>query len=134
MTENSKYNEYLNSSDIVLGMSGGEGWGLPEFHSVCLGKHAVILNAHGYKDWASNDTCVMVEPSENKIEAEDGVFFTKGSLFNQGNIFSWDEKDFIEGCHNAISRTKENRLNTKGIELQDKFTYAKTLDTILELM
>ncbi len=53
MQKNSLYNDYLNSANIILGMSGGEGWGLPEFQSVALGKHAVILNATGYKDWAT---------------------------------------------------------------------------------
>ena len=49
MDKNKSYNEFLNSSDIIIGMSGGEGWGLPEFQSVAIGKPSVILNAHGYK-------------------------------------------------------------------------------------
>jgi len=63
MQKNSSYNDFLNSGSIVLGMSGGEGWGLPEFQSVCLGKHAVILNATAYKEWANADNSVLVEPS-----------------------------------------------------------------------
>ena len=134
MAENSKYNEFLNAADIVLGMSGGEGWGLPEFQSVCLGKHAVILNAHAYKDWATEETCVMVEPS-GKIPSEDGMFFRKGSPFNQGEFFSWEEEDFINGCYDAIKRVKDTgRVNSKGIELQEQFTYSKTLDKILEIL
>lgn len=134
MSENSKYNEFLNSADIVLGMSGGEGWGLPEFQSVCLGKHAVVLNAHAYKDWATDETCVMVEPS-GKIPSADGVFFREGSPFNQGEFYTWEEQDFVNGCYDAIKRVKDTqRVNSKGIELQKEFTYSKTLDKILELM
>jgi hypothetical protein len=55
MNENSIYNEFLNSADIILGMSGGEGFGLPEFQSIALGKHAVLLNAHAYKTWAPSE-------------------------------------------------------------------------------
>ena len=36
MQKNSLYNDFLNSGNIVLGMSGAEGWGLPEFQSVVL--------------------------------------------------------------------------------------------------
>ncbi len=46
MKENSVYNQFLNSGNIIIGMSGGESWGLPEFHSIALGKHSVMLNAH----------------------------------------------------------------------------------------
>ena len=51
MPTNTAYNDYLNSGDIIIGMSGGEGWGLPEFHSVALGKYGIILNAHAYKEF-----------------------------------------------------------------------------------
>ena len=47
MAKNTLYNDFLNSADVILGMSGGEGWALPEFQSVAMGKHAVILNASG---------------------------------------------------------------------------------------
>ena len=50
------YNDFLNSSDIVLGMSGGM-LGLPEFQSAYLGKHAVLLNVSAYKDWAKENWC-----------------------------------------------------------------------------
>ena len=78
MHKNEMYNDFLNSSDVVLGMSGGEGWGLPEFQSACLGKHAVLLNASAYKDWANEENAVLVEPSGNAMY--DGVFFLRASL------------------------------------------------------
>ena len=101
MPQNKVYNDYLNSADIVLGMSGGEGWGLPEFHSVGLGKHAVILNATSYKEWANTDNAVMIEPS-GKTEIYDNKFFIKGAPFNQGSIFDFNEDEFIAGCEKAI--------------------------------
>ena len=63
MDKNIVYNDFLNSGDIILGMSGGEGWGLPEFHSVGMGKHAVVLNAHSYKDWADEINSVLIKES-----------------------------------------------------------------------
>ena len=134
MKENGQYNDYLNSSDIVIGMSGGEGWGLPEFQSVCLGKHAVILNAHAYKDWANNENAVLVEPSPEKASSVDNVFFVNGSPFNQGTLFDWEEEAFLDGCDKAIERVKSNRVNENGLELVEKFTYSNTLDEILKLM
>lgn len=133
MPLNKLYNDFLNSGNIIIGMSGAEGWGLPEFQSVALGKHAVILNAHAYQEWANSENSVLVEPS-GKIEAYDGVFFHKGQEFNQGNIFDFNEDDFISGCEEAIKRVEENKNNKNGEKLQQDFSLDKTLDTLLPLI
>tara|TARA_Y100000310_G_scaffold304061_1_gene342894 strand:+ start:239 stop:1327 length:1089 start_codon:yes stop_codon:yes gene_type:complete len=133
MQKNSLYNDFLNSANIILGMSGAEGWGLPEFQSVALGKHAVILNATAYKEWATEDNSVLVEPN-GKEEAYDGKFFKKGSPYNQGNIHTFDEDEFINGCEKAVERYRESPVNSEGLKIQENFTYAKTVDAIMELM
>jgi len=129
MAQNSEYNDFLNSANICIGMSGGEGWGLPEFQSVAMGKHAVILNAHGYSDWANRDNAVLVDPT-SKIDVYDNIFFKKGAEFNQGQIFDWDEDDFISACEEAIKRVEANKINEEGLKLQKDFTYSNTLDKI----
>lgn len=121
MQSNAAYNDYLNSGDIIIGMSGGEGWGLPEFHSVAMGKHGIILNAHSYKDWANEKNSILVEPN-GKIDSSDGLFFHKGSPFNQGSIFDFSEDDFLNACDLAIEKARLNRVNTAGLELQDRFS------------
>ena len=128
---NGQYNDFLNSGDIVLGMSGGEGWGLPEFQSVALGKHSVILNVSGYKGWANEENSTLVYPS-SKQEIYDGKFFVKGSHFNQGQTFLFDEEDFIEGCEKAIERVNQNKTNEAGLKLQTEFSYKRTVDMLLE--
>lgn len=130
MGQNKIYNDFLNSGNIVLGMSGGEGWGLPEFHSVAMGKHAVIMNAHGYKSWANEDNCTLVEPN-SKMEAYDGVFFHKGAPYNQGNIYDFDGSDFISACEVAIKKTESQKLNQQGLALQKEFSSEKFLQNIL---
>jgi len=133
MHKNEMYNDFLNSADIVLGMSGGEGWGLPEFQSVCMGKHAVLLNASAYKDWANEKNSVLVEPS-GKRDVYDGMFFHKGQAYNQGQIYDFDEDNFISGCEEAIKRVEASRANVEGEKLKDKFTYSKMVDAILKAM
>ena len=133
MQKNSLYNDFLNSANIVIGMSGAEGWGLPEFQSVALGKHSVILNATAYKEWANEKNSVLIDPS-GKIDSEDGMFFKKGNHFNQGKIFDFDEDQFIEGCEAAIRRYEESPINEEGLKLQDEFTYSKTVDSITNIM
>lgn len=130
MGQNKIYNDFLNSGNIVLGMSGGEGWGLPEFHSVAMGKHAVIMNAHGYKSWANEDNCTLVEPN-SKTEAYDGIFFHKGAPYNQGNIYDFDGSDFISACEVAIKKTETQKLNQQGLALQKEFSSEKFLQNIL---
>jgi glycosyltransferase involved in cell wall biosynthesis len=133
MPKNNMYNDYLNSADIIIGMSGGEGWGLPEFHSIALGKHAVILNAHSYKDWANKDNATLVEPN-GKIEAYDGMFFHKGQPFNQGNIFTFDDDEFISACEKTIEKVRINNLNSEGLKLQQEFTSEKFADNVLKII
>jgi hypothetical protein len=132
MGKNSVYNDFLNSGDIIIGMSGGEGWGLPEFQSVAMGKHSVILNANGYKSWANEKNSILVEPKAEKIPAYDGVFFNKGNAVNQGNIFDWNEDDFISACEESIKRVESDRLNKEGLELQSEFSVDKTVNILLE--
>lgn len=131
MKENAVYNDYLNSSDIVIGMSGGEGWGLPEFQSVALGKHAVILNANGYKSWATSENSTLVEPS-GKIDAYDDMFFVKGRGVNQGQIFDFDEDDFISACEATIKKVEQSRVNEAGLKIKEDFSIDKTLNIILD--
>ena len=133
MARNSMYNDFLNSGNIVIGMSGGEGWGLPEFHSIALGKHGVILDAHAYKSWANEDNAILVE-SSGETDVTDGLFFVEGEQFNQGQIFDWDEDDFLDACDEAIKRYGDNPVNEQGLKLQEKFTYSNMLDSILKIM
>lgn len=133
MQKNSMYNDFLNSGDIIIGMSGGEGWGLPEFQSIGIGKHGVILNAHSYKEWANELNSTLVEPN-GKIEAYDNMFFHKGQPFNQGNIFDFDPDDFISACEKTIEKVRANKLNSEGLKLQDKFSSDKLKNNILNIL
>jgi hypothetical protein len=130
---NEMYNDLLNNTDIVLAMSGGEGWGLPEFQCVALGKHCVGLNAHAYKDWMTEENTVLVQPS-SKIPCYDNMFFRQGDSYNQGNIFDWDDQEFINALGNVELKYKKNPINTEGLKLQEQFTYSKMVDSILEIM
>jgi len=132
MPTNELYNDYLQSNDIIIGM-GTEGWGLPEFKSVALGKHAVLLNCAGYKEWANNDNAVLVEPN-HKFEAYDGLFFHRGQPYNQGNFFGFDDQAFLSACDIAIERTRKDRVNHNGLKLQGQFTVEKTVDTLLSAL
>lgn len=129
MPKNDIYNDFLNSGDIILSMSGGEGWGLPEFQSVALGKHSVTLNASGYKGWANEKNSVLIEPTE-KIPAYDGMFFHEGQPWNQGKIYDFDENDFLNGCDEAVERFRVSKINEEGLKLQSDFSYEKTWNLI----
>jgi glycosyltransferase involved in cell wall biosynthesis len=132
MAKNHVYNDFLNSGDVVIGTSGGEGWGLPEFHSVAMGKHAVIVDAHGYKGWATEKNSVLLKVS-GKIDCYDGVFFKQGRPFSQGQIFDFNEDDLADSLDLAIARVEKDRLNAQGLKLQEEFTIDKSLDALIKL-
>lgn len=130
---NEAYNSLLNNTDIVLAMSGGEGWGLPEFQSVALGKHCLGLNAHAYKDWMNEENAVLIKPN-SKIPAYDNIFFQQGAPFNQGNIFDWNDQEFLDGLEKVEQKFINNPINEAGLKLQTQFTYSKMVGQILETM
>jgi hypothetical protein len=132
MRSNAEYNDFLNSGDIILGMSGGEGWGLPEFQSIAMGKHAVLLNAHSYKTWATPEMATFVSPS-GKLSAVDNMFFKPGEPFNQGNIFDWNEDAFISACEQAEAKVVANRVNSVGLKLQEDYSKDKFLQNVIQL-
>jgi hypothetical protein len=130
LPQNSQVNDFLNSIDIDLGgMSGAEGWNLPSFNATCLGKWSIVLNATSHKDWANKDNCILVEPSGTE-PVYDNIFFHKGADFNQGDIYTFDEQDFIAAMEKAETKCKIN--NDQGEKLKNKFTYENTLNKILE--
>jgi len=123
-----EFNLSLNVIDIDLGLSGGEGFGLPLFTTRCLNKKAVVLRAHAFEDYCSDENSVWVEPN-GKESAEDGMFFHKGGPFNQGDIFTWDEDEAIAAMEKAIEMP--NPDESVGLALREKFSVKNTVDSLL---
>jgi glycosyltransferase involved in cell wall biosynthesis len=130
MDRNDAFNDYLNSNSILIGMSSAEGWGLPEFQSVGLGKHAIILNGHAYKEWANSENSVLVNPN-GKSDIYDNIFFHKGGEFNQGQSYTWSKEAFYEGMDQVIARYHRNKVNEAGKLLQQQFTWETTANILL---
>lgn len=127
---NKLYNEVLNQADIDLtGMSGGEGFNLPLFQSLALGKQAIVLNAHAHKDYCNTNNSILIDPS-GTIDAVDGKFFVEGDITNQGEWFDFREKDLIEAMVYAAEERGKLR-NTEGEKLQS-WTFENTAKIILE--
>ena len=66
------------------------------------------------------------------MEVYDGMFFHKGQPWNQGNIYDFDEEDFLNRCEESIAKFNDQRENKAGLKLQEEFTYEKTTDLILK--
>lgn len=130
---NEAYNDYLNSNNIFIGMSSCEGWGLPEFQSAALGKHVIILNVTGYKEWCNEENAVLVNPS-GKIPIYDNIFFHSGAPFAQGNGFTFTNESFYEAIDKAIERFNKNPINESGLFLQKQYTYSHTVDKLLSII
>ena len=129
---NSEVNDFINSIDIDLsGLSGAEGWNLPAFNSTCLGKWSLVLNCTSHKDWATKDNCILVEPDGTE-EIYDNTFFQPNQPFNQGFKYTISEEKIISSMEKAVSQF--NIPNKEGELLRDKFTYSKTLNSLLNLI
>lgn len=129
---NSEVNHLLNAIDIDLsGISGAEGWGIPAFSATCLGKWSVVSNCTAHKDWATEDNCVLIE-TDGKKDCYDNVFFKRGLPFNQGRVYNITDESIIDGLERAEKKAKIKNL--KGVELQKKFTYERSVKKILSII
>ena len=127
---NEEVNMLINNIDIDLsGLSNGEGWNLPSFNATALGKWSIVSNCSSHKDWATKENSILVDPI-GKQPCYDNVFFKEGAPFNQGNYYKLDGKSIISAMKQA--EEKVGQVNTEGTKLRDKFTYKKTIDSILD--
>lgn len=127
---NGEVNDLLNASDINLGgLSLLEGFNIPLFNSLCLGKRAIVLDQHVHRDYCNDKNSFLV-PATSKIPAHDGVFFHKGQKFNQGNWFQFEDDAAISAMEKAVEKAKER--NIEGEKLKNEFSYVKLVDKILE--
>lgn len=130
LTTNSEVNDLMNAVDIDLsGLSNGEGWNLPSFNSTALGKWSIVSNCSAHKDWATKENSILVEPI-GKQPCYDNFFFREGMPFNQGQYYKLNGDDILEAFREADK--KAGQYNTEGTKLRDKFTYSKTIDSILD--
>ena len=128
---NSEVNDLLNSINIDLtGLSGAEGWNLPSFNATALGKWSLVMNHTAHKDWATKDNSILIEP-DNEVDIEDGLFFKKGSDFNQGCKFQVSDEKIIEKME--LSEEYSHNINEEGKKLKSKFSYEKTFKEIIKL-
>jgi len=127
---NSEVNDFMNAVDIDLsGLSNGEGWNLPSFNCTALGKWSVVSNCSAHKDWATEENSILVNPV-GKQPCYDNFFFKEGLPFNQGEYYKLNGDDILKAFDKAVE--KAGQKNTEGTKLRDKFTYSKTIDSILD--
>jgi hypothetical protein len=130
---NKAYNDVLNSVNIVIDVSGGEGFSLPFFQCLCLGKHGICLDAHVFKDYTNKDMVTYV-PSSGLIECYDDKFFMRGHIVNQGEIFTFEDQKLEEAMNKALERFNLNPINEPGLALKQTYTYTNTAKIILETL
>tara|TARA_B100000497_G_C7681681_1_gene412477 strand:- start:416 stop:1498 length:1083 start_codon:yes stop_codon:yes gene_type:complete len=127
---NSEVNDLINSIDIdISGLSNGEGWNLPAFNATSLGKWSIVSNCSSHKDWATKDNAILVDPV-GKQPCYDNAFFVKGHKYNQGEYYRLHQDGISKALDQSVQFAKSE--NTEGLKLQEEFTYAKTVEKILE--
>jgi glycosyltransferase involved in cell wall biosynthesis len=123
-------NDAFNCCDVVLDMSGGEGFSLGSFHCVGMDKRAVIHNVTAMKDWVVDSPNIkLVEPCE-KNPAADGVFFAKEGEFNIGNVYGWNEDEFL-GALDEVVKVESVPVRE---EFTKKYSWENTVSEILTKM
>ncbi len=125
---NTMVNSLMNACDVHISMSGAEGWSLPIFNALCLGKQVIASNDHAHKEFVSINNSILVEAGD-KIDLIDNRFFVKGGQFNQGSFSSFNKNGFLNALDKSIPIAKER--NVEGEKLKEKFSLPKTVDKLL---
>ncbi len=133
LPHNSQVNDVYNACNIVLGTSCAESFNIPLYNCLALKKHAVVLDGHVHRDYCNNSNSVLFKPS-GKESAVDGIFFhpANQSKFNIGNIYSWNDDDFISACEEAVKRFESNSVNVAS-DLANR-TYKEVTDDLLKIL
>ncbi len=127
---NTDYNKVLNACDIDLtGLSSCEGFNLPAFQALCLGKWGIFLNAHVHKDYATSKNSILIEPSGMR-PAHDNIFFKSDGLFNCGQWHDFKDEDLESALLESIKYA--GNINKNGLTLRDQFSYSKSCDILLQ--
>ena len=133
LEKNSEVNCLMKAIDIDLsGCNFNEGWNLPSFNSACLGNICVVGDGMAHKDWAEGENIVKISP-ETKEECYDGVFFQKGSPFNQGKFYRVGDESIIKSFQEAEEKLKTYNKEIRE-DLIDKFSYKNSLVKIKEVI
>ncbi len=133
ISHTSDWNRFLNNADILINMSGGESFNYYDFNGVAIGRHAIVLDAHCNKDWATEDNCTLVSPSKKSF-VYDGLFYMENNYMNQGTVFDFEVDDFLHACEKAINKVEKNSINENGFALQTKFNKDSFVETIFEIL
>lgn len=127
--QNSIYNQLLNSIDIDLsGLSLAEGWNMNLFQTLALGKHAVVHNNTGHKEFADSSNSLLIE-SDGLVSCEDGMFYQKGAEFNIGSFPKYNVEEAIAAMEKILEKVGSE--NTAGTKIPEKFTIKRTVDSLL---
>jgi hypothetical protein len=126
-------NEAFNCANIILDGGANEGWSLPAFHCLGLGKYMVGVRTMGVREWAGVGGADLIDP-DGKVPCYDGKFFQQGTGWNQGNFYSYDTEKFSEAMDSALTKKLANKTNQQGFKIQEEFTWGKTVDQILTHM
>lgn len=133
---NSQVNQFLNAIDIDLsGCCGNEGWNLPSFNAACMNKVCVVGLGGAHLDWVNefpNSNIITMQP-DGLEECYDGVFFHRGSPFNQGCFHFFKPETISSAIQSAENTFMNNYQENSGELLREEFTYAKTVDSILSI-
>ena len=124
-------NDVYNSGHISINVSGAEGFDLVLLNMLGLQKHAIVLNAHVYKDYTTDEMVTYVPPT-GKERAIDNIFFHENAVFGVGNIFTTTEELIIEGMEKAVEKYKKNPINVAAEKISQEFTWERSANIILE--
>lgn len=123
-----EFNQSQNAVDIFIGTGGAEGWGLPLFQSLCLGKKAIALNEHGHKMFCNEENSVLLK-SNGRASLIDNHFFVQGD-FNQGELFTFDPQELDKAFDEVLARPAPDPQIAKA--LREKFSVRNTVNLLLE--
>lgn len=111
-------NYVINQADFLISPSRAEGWNLPLLEGMACGVPAITTNYSGHTEFCSDKNSLLVDINELE-DAEDGKWFKKGGMVNQGKwakIGESEVEQFINHIRDAHQLKQTNSPLLKGIK------------------
>lgn len=133
--------QVMANADCGLFPSRGEGWNLDLAEMLSMGKNCIATYYSAHTEFINEHNCRLIE-IENLEDAHDGVWFDASSPEWEGQPGQWahlgqGQLDQMVSHMREIHQKKQSgelQVNQWGIDTMRHFTWANTVDCILDAL
>jgi glycosyltransferase involved in cell wall biosynthesis len=104
-----------------------EGWNLEPLELLACGKHLIISDCTGHKEYANSNNSMMIDMPDKFESAYDGVFFNGASKWRS---LGKDQFDQLVNYMREFHKNRSYIINSNGVKDSKEFTWENSIDKL----